>query len=215
MYPDPNPVFGGPAPLRIGSKALPGMPEVTQILQDVRAGRPGANDELVAALYQELRTLARRDLAGERASHTLQPTALVHEAWMRLFGKDAAAGFENRAHFFSAASTAVRRGLADHARKHMAEKRGGSRGRVPLEDIDLPGLGGPVESEDIVALDGALERLAAFAPEQARVVEVRFFGGLTTPEAARALGMSESTVERHWRVARAWLRGELTRADGS
>jgi len=188
------------------------MPEVTQILQDVRAGRPGATDELVAALYHELRTLARRDLAAERASHTLQPTALVHEAWMRLFGRDAATGFENRAHFFSAASTAVRRVLADHARKRQAEKRGGSRGRVPLEDVDL---GGPVESEDVLELDGALERLASFAPEQARVVEVRFFGGLTTPEAARALGISESTVERHWRVARAWLRGELTRPDGS
>ena len=212
MYLVPRHGSGVRAPLRIGSEGLPGMPEVTQILQDVRAGRPGANDELVAALYQELRTMARRDLAGQRSNHTLQPTALVHEAWMRLFGKDAAAGFDNRAHFFSAASTAVRRVLADHARRREAQKRGGARGRVPLEDIDV---GGPIESEDVLALDGALERLASFAPEQARVVEVRFFGGLTTPEAARALGISESTVERHWRVARAWLRVELTRADGS
>ena len=194
------------------------MPEVTQILQDVRKGRPGAADELVAALYQELRVMARRDLAAERAGHTLQPTALVHEAWMRLFGKDPeGAGFENRAHFFSAASTAVRRVLADHARRRQAEKRGGARTRVPLSDVEPADgdLGLSVDSEDVVLLDDALERLAKFAPDQARVVELRFFGGLTTPEAARALGVSESTVERSWRVARAWLRGEIARHDGS
>src|SRR5262245_2677879 len=101
-----------------GSRGRDGMTEVTEILQDVKAGRPGATDALVAALYQELRVLARRDLAEERAGHTLQPTALVHEVWMRLFGTDAAQGaFENRAHFFSAASTALRRVLVDHARR--------------------------------------------------------------------------------------------------
>src|SRR5688500_9559788 len=113
------------------------MPQVTEILQDVKAGRPGATEALVAALYQELRVLARRELADERAGHTLQPTALVHEVWMRLFGKDPAAeggGFENRAHFFSAASTAVRRVLVDHARRRQAEKRGGARGRVTLSE---------------------------------------------------------------------------------
>ncbi len=187
------------------------MLEVSQILQDVRAGRPGASEELVAALYDELRALARRDLAGERPDHTLQPTALVNEAWMRLFtGQEGT--FDNRAHFFSAASTAMRRVLADHARKRQAEKRGGGRGRVPIEEIDV---GGSVRSEDVLALDEALERLSAFAPVQARVVEMRFFGGLTTPESARALEMSESTIERHWRLARAWLRGELGESDGS
>ncbi len=187
------------------------MPEITQILHDVQAGRPGAPEELVAALYDELRSVARRDLAGERAGHTLQPTALVNEAWLRLFsGNDNA--FESRAHFFSAASTAIRRVLADHARRRHAEKRGGGRGRVPLEDVDI---GSAVASEDILALDEALERLAAFAPLQARIVEMRFFGGMTTQELARALEMSDSTVERHWRLARAWLRGELDGANGS
>jgi RNA polymerase sigma factor (TIGR02999 family) len=181
------------------------MFQITQILHDVRAGRPGAPEELVAALYDELRALARRDLAGERVNHTLQPTALVNEAWMRLFGNQPGQ-FENRAHFFSAASTAIRRVLADHARKRLAEKRGGGRGRVPIEEVDV---GGPVRTEDILALDEALERLADFAPEQARIVEMRFFGGFTVPELAQALGTSESTIERQWRSARAWLRGEL------
>lgn len=187
------------------------MLEVTQILQDVRAGRPGAPEELAAALYEELHAVARRGLAGERAGHTLQPTALVNEAWLRLFtGQESV--FENRAHFFSAASTAIRRVLADHARKRRAEKRGGDRGRVPLEEVDV---GGPVRSEDVLALDEALERLAVFAPLQARIVEMRFFGGLTTSEQAVALDLSESTVERNWRLARAWLRGELGDHDGS
>jgi RNA polymerase sigma-70 factor, ECF subfamily len=129
---------------------------------------------------------------------------------LRLF-TGSEAGFENRAHFFSAASTAIRRVLADHARKRRAEKRGGDRGRLPMDEVDV---GGPVRSEDVLALDEALERLAAFAPLQARIVEMRFFGGLTTSEQARALDLSESTVERNWRLARAWLRGELGDPDG-
>jgi len=187
------------------------MLAITQILQDVQAGRPGAPEELAAALYEELRTVARRDLAGERVGHTLQPTALVNEAWMRLFAGQPTA-FENRAHFFSAAATAIRRVLADHARRRQAEKRGGDRGRVPLEEVEA---GGAVRTEDVLALDEALARLEKFAPLQARIVEMRFFGGLTTPELARALEMSESTVERNWRLARAWLRAELDRRDES
>lgn len=186
------------------------MTEITRILQEVRARTPGAPEQLAAALYDELRAVAKRDLANERADHTLQPTALVNEAWMRLV-HGRADGFENRAHFFAAASTVIRRILADHARRRRAEKRGGARARVPLEDVEV---GAAVRTEDVLALDEALERLAAFAPEQARIVEMRFFGGLTTPELARALDVSESTVERHWRVARAWLRSELER-DGS
>ena len=187
------------------------MLDITQILHDVQSGRPGAPEELVAALYDELRAVARRDLMGERVDHTLQPTALVNEAWMRLFGSEESS-FENRAHFFAAASTAIRRVLADHARRKQAEKRGGGRGRVPLEEIDV---GAPVRSEDVLALDEALEQLAKFAPMQARIVEMKFFGGLTTPELARALSSSESTVERNWRLARAWLREELDERDGS
>ena len=186
------------------------MSEITEILNAVGAGRPGAPEELVAALYDELRSVARRDLSGERPNHTLQPTALVNEAWLRLFsGKEAA--FENRAHFFSAASTAIRRVLTDHARRREAEKRGGGRVRVSLDDVER---GGPVRPEEVLALDDALERLTGFAPEQARIVEMRFFGGMTTPELARALDLSESTIERHWRLARAWLRNELDTGDG-
>ncbi|HUR27519.1 MAG TPA: sigma-70 family RNA polymerase sigma factor, partial [Planctomycetota bacterium] len=181
------------------------MADITQILQDVQAGRTGAPDELAAALYEELRAVARRDLAGERVGHTLQPTALVNEAWLRLFNGQEH-GFQSRAHFFAAAATAIRRVLADHARRRQAEKRGGGAGRVPLEAVDE---GGPVRSEDVLALDEALERLAAFAPEQARIVELRFFAGMTTEELALALGISVSTAERHWRLARAWLRCEL------
>jgi RNA polymerase sigma factor (TIGR02999 family) len=186
------------------------MPEITQILTAVRDGRPGAADELVAALYEELRAVARRDFAAERRGHTLQPTALVNEAWMRLFPEPHGA-FENRAHFLSAASTAIRRVLADHARKRHAEKRGGGRGRVSLDEADL---GGPVEPGEVLQLDRALERLGALDPERARIVEMRFFGGMTNAELALALGVSESTVERQWRLARAWLRNELDRADG-
>lgn len=185
------------------------MVDITRILEDVQAGRADATHTLVTALYDELRSLARRDLAGERVGHTLQPTALVNEAWLRLFTNEQAS-FENRAHFFSAAATAIRRVLADHARRRQAEKRGGARGRVPLEEVDVCG---PVRSEDVLALDEALERLAVFAPIQARIIEMRFFGGMTTPELARALDLSESTIERHWRLARAWLRGELEPTD--
>jgi RNA polymerase sigma factor (TIGR02999 family) len=187
------------------------MPDITRILQSVQTGSAEATQQLVTALYDELRTLARRDLAGERVGHTLQPTALVNEAWLRLFTGQQPT-FENRAHFFAAASTAIRRVLADHARRRQAEKRGGGAGRVPLEEIDV---GGAVRSDDVLALDEALQRLSSFAPLQARIVEMRFFGGMTTPELARALEISESTVERHWRLARAWLRGELGSRDGS
>jgi RNA polymerase sigma factor (TIGR02999 family) len=186
------------------------MPDLTRILQDVQSGREHASQELVTALYDELRAMARRDLAGERVGHTLQPTALVNEAWLRLFTGEQT-NFENRAHFFAAAATAIRRVLADHARRRRAEKRGGARGRVPLDEIDVCGA---LRSEDVLALDEALERLAVFAPVQARVIEMRFFGGMTTPELARALHLSESTIERHWRLARAWLRNELEEDDG-
>jgi RNA polymerase sigma factor (TIGR02999 family) len=187
------------------------MLDITRILQDAKAGQAGAAEQLATALYDELRILARRDLAGERAGHTLQPTALVNEAWLRLFTGEQPS-FENRAHFFAAAATAIRRVLADHARRRQAEKRGGDRGRVPLEEVDVAG---PIRSEDVLALDEALERLAAFAPLQARIIEMRFFAGMTTPELARALDVSESTIERHWRLARAWLRSELEATDGS
>jgi RNA polymerase sigma factor (TIGR02999 family) len=155
--------------------------------------------------------MARREMAGERADHTLQPTALVHEAYLRLAGGEGLR-FENRAHFFGAAATAIRRVLVEHARRRGRAKRGGGMPRVGLEE--LPDTSGTLPDETLVAVDEVLARLAEFAPELARIVELRFFAGMTIPETARLLGVSETTIQRDWRVARAWLRAELDGGDG-
>lgn len=151
------------------------MIDVTRILRASQAGDEDASAELAQVLYEELRSMARHEMAAERSDHTLQPTALVHEAYLRLLGTEGAS-FENRAHFFSAAATALRRVLVDHARKHGRAKRGGDRLRVTLEAVD-PTEPQPVE--ELLALDGALARLAELDPLKARVVELHFFGGLT------------------------------------
>ena len=182
------------------------MTDLTRVLEESRAGRSGAAEELAALLYDELRALARQELAGERPGHTLQPTALVHEAYLRLVGGEGGP-FENRAHFFGAAATAIRRVLVDHARRRGREKRGG--GVAPLS-LDKVNPAQPISDAELLGLDEALARLSEFDPTKARVVELRFFAGMTVEELARALGLSESTVRRHWRTARAWLRGELT-----
>lgn len=181
------------------------MPDVERILQEARDGRPEAAEELARTLYEELRGLARRELAGERPDHTLQPTALVHEAWLRLVDPAGSGpSFENRAHFFGAAATAIRRVLVDHARARASDKRGAPWRREPLTGRDVA-----LEEERWLALDAALERLAELSPLKARIVELRFFAGMTHGELARALSVSEPTVRREWRVARAWLRDEL------
>ena len=178
--------------------------DLTVFIRDVEAGRRSA-DELLPLVYEELRVLARSRLARERPGQTLQPTALVHEAWMRLVG-DEDPGWNGRGHFFGAAALAMRRILVEQARRKGRLRHGGDRERVELDDAE-PVFEAPVE--DVLAVDRALRKLEAERPRQARLVELRWFAGLTTPEAAEALEISVGTAERDWRFARAWLRTEL------
>jgi RNA polymerase sigma factor (TIGR02999 family) len=175
--------------------------QVTQILNDLRRGEPHAADRLLPLVYDELRALARRYFGQERPGHTLQPTALVHEAYVRLVG-EAEAGWEDRAHFFTVAARAMRRILVDHARVRGAVKRGGLARRQPFEAAELSAAR---PDEYVVALDEALVDLAEFDPHLARLVELRFFGGLTVDETAAVLGASASTVKREWTIAKGWL----------
>jgi RNA polymerase sigma factor (TIGR02999 family) len=168
-------------------------------------------DDLLPAVYDELRRLASAYLRRERPGQTLQPTALVHEAYLRLM-KDRPGRWQNRAHFCAIAAHSMRQILIDRARARNAQKRGGGEARLTLDE----GLiAGPQTSVDIVALDDALERLAAIDAEQARLVELRFFGGLTIEETAEAMNISPATVKRHWAVARAWLARELAAQPGA
>ena len=189
------------------------MSDFTLLLQRAGDGDAEAGELIAVRLYDELRALARREMAGERRGHTLQPTALVHEAYLRLIGDDRQP-FENRAHFFGAAAAAIRRVLVEHARRRGRAKRGGGRQRVEL-DAELQAS--PDRDEHLLALDESLRQLAVLDPEQARLVELRFFAGMTLDESARLLGVSQSTVVRHWRQARAWLQAALDDAgrDGS
>ena len=182
------------------------MLELTRILEEARDGLPRAREQLSVALYEELRSMARREMENERRGHTLQPTALVHEAYMRLLPGQPE-GYENRAHFFGAAASALRRVLVDHARKRARFKRGGDRLQVSLDAVE-PMV--PLEDGELLELDDALSALAEFAPTPARIVELRFFAGMTVDEVARVLKTSPSSVQRSWRVARAWLRGQLS-----
>ena len=178
------------------------MTGVTQILASIEQGDPRAAEQLLPLVYDELRKLAAARLAQERAGQTLQATALVHEAYLRLVG-DGAPPWNSRGHFFAAAAEAMRRILVDRARRKAAAKRGGEFARIELDpDLALA----PEVKEDLIALDAALERLAAEYPVQAEVVKLRYFGGLSLPDAASALGLSERTAGRHWAFARAWLR---------
>lgn len=178
---------------------------VTRLLGRVREGDHAATDELMTLVYDDLRRLADRYLSEERPGQTLQPTALVHEAYLRLVGSSE--GWQNRAHFFGAAARSIRRILLDRARVRRSERRGGGRASLPLEAAAEVAAGEP--QPDILMLDEALERLAALDAAKARVVELRFFGGLGVDETAEVLGTSTSTVERDWRFARAWLHREL------
>lgn len=179
--------------------------EVTRVLRRAASGDRAATNELFPVVYDELRQIAARFLGGERSGHTLQPTALVNEAYLRLVGPNES-GWESRAHFFGAAAQAIRRILVDHARTKQAAKRGG---QVERESIALESIAGEVEDVDMVALDDAMEKLAKLDAQKAKVVELRFFGGLTGEETATALGISPSTVARDWQFARVWLKREL------
>jgi RNA polymerase sigma factor (TIGR02999 family) len=180
--------------------------EVTQILAALGAGEPDAQERLIRVVYQELRQLARGRLAGEKAGQSLQPTDLVHEAFLRLFARDDSPAFENRRHFFGAAAKAMRRVLVDHAREKKADKRGGGEAPVTLDEAV-----GRVEPapEEILDLDWALDQLAARDERKATVVELRFFAGLTIEETAAVLEVTPRTVNRDWLAARAWLKREL------
>ena len=160
-----------------------------------------AADALLSLVYEELRKLAADRMANEAAGHTLQPTALVHEAWLRLMRSDAQQ-FENRAHFFAAAAEAMRRILIDHARRKSARKHGGNLERVDLEQIDLPTR---AEDDTLLRVNDSLDALAREDPKAAELVKLRFFGGLSVEESAGVLGVSDRTARRYWRFARAWL----------
>lgn len=179
---------------------------ITALLASVRAGDPDARERLVELVYPELRRIAARYLRAERPDHTLQPTALVHEAYARLCA-DRAADWKSRAYFFAAVATEMRRILVDHARRRNAGKRAGHRIKVSLSHADAR-VDPP--SEDLLALDEALRRFTEIEPRAGRVVELRFFTGLDDRETAEALGVSMATVKRDWHFARSWLFRELT-----
>ncbi|HEX5221706.1 MAG TPA: sigma-70 family RNA polymerase sigma factor [Verrucomicrobiae bacterium] len=184
------------------------MSDFTVILNRVERGDPTAAEQLLPLVYEELRKLAAAKMAKESAGHTLQPTALVHEAWLRL-GGDAQPSWQGRAHFFSAAAEAMRRILVDRAREKQALKRGGHWERVDLDGLELPS---PMRDDELLALDEALARLATVDTRAAEMVKLCFFVGLTQAEAARELGVSLATAERVWGFARAWLLCELKKS---
>ena len=182
-------------------------PDITGLLQLWSSGQPSAAERLMPAIYNELHRQAARAMRRENDAHTLQATALVNEAYMRLVDQHAVE-WRSRAHFFGIASQLMRRILVDHARAHLAEKRGGGTRQLTLDGADNAVQ--PEDGVEILDLHEALERLAAFDPDQARIVELRYFGGFNIDETADALGVSPATVKREWVIARAWLRRELT-----
>ena len=179
---------------------------LTVLLRKADAGDEEAAREILPLVYGELRRLAAAKLSRESPGQTLQPTALVHDAWLRL-GGDQQPRWENRAHFFGAAAEAMRRILIDNARRKQRNKHGGGLQRVSWENLDVAIT---TDGEALLAVDAALERLARHDPTGARLIELRFFGGLSNVEAARLIGLSERTAKRTWAYARAWLRKELT-----
>jgi RNA polymerase sigma factor (TIGR02999 family) len=181
--------------------------DVTQLLKECGDGKPEALDRLLPAVYDELRRLADSYLRRERADHTLQATALVHEAYLKLIDQHSV-NWQNRAHFFGVAAQLMRRILVDHARRHLREKRGGQRQKLSLDEA----VSWAEEREvDLVALDDALNELAKFDERKSRLVELRFFSGLSIEETAEVLGIAPSTVLRDWSLAKAWLYNQITR----
>lgn len=190
---------------RIELGTLGSNPDITQILDRVSIGSHGAADELLQLVYPELRALAANKLRNESPNHTLQATALVHEAYLRLL-EQRESTWKNRAHFFALAAQAIHRILIDHARGKKSQKRGGGALRVTLEGVPAkPDVAGP----DLLALDEALNELQTLDERQSRIVILRYFGGLSMPEVAEALGVSLRTAEGEWALARAWLRVRL------
>jgi RNA polymerase sigma factor (TIGR02999 family) len=191
------------------------MNEVTRILAALAQGERQAADQLLPLVYNELRQLAAQKLAQETPGQTLQPTALVHEAYLRLTGSDDASApreqhWNSRGHFFAAAAEAMRRILIDQARQKQSQRRGGGRKRHSLDDVQLVA---PELSPDVLALNEALERFAQVDPVKAELVKLRYFAGLSLPQVAEVLGISRTTADRYWSYARAWLHAELKKGD--
>jgi len=182
------------------------MSDVTQILSQIESGDPSAAEQLLPLVYEELRKLAAQKLANEKPGQTLQPTALVHDAYLRLVGVDGSPHWNSRGHFFAAASEAMRRILVDNARRKASAKRGGAFVRVKLAD-EVSAC--PDAGVDLISLDEALDNLAARDARKAQLVKLRFFAGLSSSQAAAALGISESTADADWAYAKAWLRLQL------
>jgi RNA polymerase sigma factor (TIGR02999 family) len=182
------------------------MSEVTQILSAIEQGDPHAAEQLLPLVYDELRKLAAQKLGQEKPGQTLQATALIHEAYLRLVGAGAETHWDNRRHFFAAAAEAMRRILVDSARRKQSRKHGGGRAR---QELDADAVAAPEPNLDLLALDAALRRLAEHDPLKARLVELRYFAGLTGEQAAAVLHLSPSSADRQWVYARAWLRREL------
>jgi RNA polymerase sigma factor (TIGR02999 family) len=185
-------------------------PDVTVLLLELTRGNQEAASKLMPLVYNELRRLARGYMRRERPDHTLQATALVHEAYLKLV-KQHSVDWQGRSHFFGIAAQSMRRILIDHARGHLREKRGGAQEVLPLDEALVFS---PRQSAELVRLDEALERLAKLDPRQSKIVELRFFGGLSVEETAGFLGISPKTVKRDWSMAKAWLRSELRQEDG-
>jgi len=179
------------------------MNDLSHLLEAVRHGDTDASGKLTAVVYAELRQMARAIMAGESTGHTLQATALVHEAWMRLGDQR----FENRAHFFGAAAEAMRRILVESARRRKAARRGGGQPRLDVDEIEIAA---PVPTDEVLAVHDALDLLAAHDPLKAELVKLRYFAGLSIDHAAAALGISPRTAKRHWTYARAWLIDAMT-----
>lgn len=178
------------------------MNEVTLILQQIEAGDPAASEQLLPLVYDELRRLAAARMSQEAPEHTLQATALVHEAYVRLVDQDEPPKWNHRGHFFAAAAEAMRRILVESARRRQSQKQGGELHRRHLDEADVSAK---TRRPDLLALDEALQRLSEQRPEIAQLVTLRYFGGLTMPQAAESLGIPLRTAERHWTYARAWL----------
>jgi RNA polymerase sigma factor (TIGR02999 family) len=196
--------------MQTGAKS--GMSEVTRILNAIDAGNHHAAAQLLPLVYDELRRLAAQRLAREKPGQTLEATALVHEAYLRLVGSERGQHWDGRGHFFAAAAEAMRRILVENARRKHGPKYGGGIQRI---DVDLNLVAAPVRSSDLLALNDALTRLAEESPVRAELVKLRFFAGLTIPDAAEILGISLATAERYWTYARTWLYAELSDSNDS
>jgi RNA polymerase sigma factor (TIGR02999 family) len=185
------------------------MNEITQVLERIQRGEPSAAEELLPLVYEELRKLAAQRMAKEGPDQTLQPTALVHEAYLRLVDVDQQQRWDGRGHFFAAAAEAMRRILVERARRKKAVKHGGGRRRL---DADTVTIAAPEYEDDLVAINDALDRLTALDPAKAELVKLRYFAGLTIEECAEALGISCATAKRHWAYSRVWLFAQVSGA---